>query len=167
MAHAPPEFVNNWPTALTHGNAFQNQSNPPCGVNSSFTYPAFNATGSPDIPVTDYYTGGMTYFVVIDEVDWNFNAPEFSFYLLYRATLDPAAQENWTDLVPMVKVDSETEQAELDWSQVTVPTEWAGLFGVAQSVMVTDEYPPRYTFQVSWIEKYLHLFVFLPLLHDV
>ena len=53
------------------------------------------------------------------------------------------------DLIPMIDVQSEAAIAKLVWLDVKAPVEWVGLWGVAQSVMVTDEDPPRYGFQVS------------------
>jgi hypothetical protein len=49
--------------------------------------------------------------------------PNFTFYLLYRATLDPTATQGWTDLIPMVEVKSEAALAAFDWPDVTAPVE--------------------------------------------
>jgi hypothetical protein len=118
-------------------------------VNTSFTYPAFNALGSNGIPTSPFYVGGTYYYLDVQEEYYTADNQNFTFYLLYRATLDPTAMQGWTDLIPMVEVKSEAALASIDWPDVTAPVEWAGLWGVAQSVMVTDEDPPRYGFQVN------------------
>jgi hypothetical protein len=144
-----PELDVTVPTPLAYGFSYLNQSNPPCGMNASFTYYDFNAPGSDTFPSSAFYVGGTSYWMHVLEIDWNFDNPNFTFSLLYRATLDPTATENWTDLIPMIEVQSGVSAPLLEFQDVKAPVEWVGLWGVAQTVMVTDEDPPRYGFQVS------------------
>jgi hypothetical protein len=146
-----PELDVTVPTPLEDGDAYQNQSNPPCGMNTSYTYPDLNAPGNNfvKIPTNVFYVGGASYWMHVFEIDWNFDNPNFTFSLLYRATLDPTASENWTDLIPTIEVQSGVSQPLLEFQVVKAPVEWVGLWGVVQTVMVTDEDSPRYGFQVS------------------
>jgi hypothetical protein len=102
MSQSQPVLDITVPIPLAYGSYYQDQSNPPCGVNASFTYPPFNALGSDEIPTTAFYVGETIFWMNVLEVDWNFDNPNFTFYLLYRATLDPTATENWMDLIPMI-----------------------------------------------------------------
>jgi hypothetical protein len=132
-----PELDVTVPIPLAYGRYYQDQSNPPCGVNASFTDPDFNTPGSDEFPATAF--GGTIYWMHVLKVDWNFDNPNFTFSLLYRATLGPTAAENWTDFIPMIEVQSGTSAPGLNFQDVKTPVEWAGLWGVAQTVMVTDE----------------------------
>ena len=46
-----PELDITVPIPLAYGRYYQDQSNPPCGVNASFTDPDFNAPGSDEFPL--------------------------------------------------------------------------------------------------------------------
>ena len=110
-----PELDITVPIPLAYGRYYQDQSNPVCVVNASFTYPDFNAPGSDEIPTPAFYVGGTIYWRDVLEVDWNFDNRNFTFSLLYRATLDPTVTENWTDLIPMIEVQPGTSAPGLNF----------------------------------------------------
>jgi hypothetical protein len=57
------------PIPLAYGRYYQDQSNPLCVVNASFTYPDFNAPGSDEISTAAFYVGGTIYWMHVLEVD--------------------------------------------------------------------------------------------------
>jgi hypothetical protein len=118
-----PELDITVPIPLAYGRYYQDQSNPPCGVNASFTYPHFNAPGSDEIPTPAFFVGGTIYRRDVLEVDWNFDNRNFTFSLLYRASLDPIVTENWTDLIPMIKMQPGTSAPRLNFQDVKAPVE--------------------------------------------
>jgi hypothetical protein len=86
-----------------------------------FHRPRLQCSGERRIPATAF--GGTIYWMHVLEVDWNFDNPNFTFSLLYRATLGPIAAENWTDLIPMIEVQSGTSAPGLNFQDVKTAVE--------------------------------------------
>jgi hypothetical protein len=102
-------FLLNYPTSL--GFDDNNEDTSPCG---GFT-PSFGSTSS--------------YHVAGDAIALTTLHPQSKF--LFRATLDPTASENWTNLLPIVGEYSLGAFCEQD---VPVPAAWAGKQGVLQVI---------------------------------
>ena len=101
------------------------ESTPPCG---SFTVDFAKDN------VTDFHVGGDFIFVtsVHPMATW-----------LFRATLDPTASGNWTDLLPAVVQTGIGDYCETD---VKVPATWAGSKGV---IGIVQDAPDGILYQVS------------------
>jgi hypothetical protein len=107
-------FLLNYPTSL--GFDDNNEDASPCG---GFT-PSFGSASS--------------YHVAGDAIALTSLHPQSNF--LFRATVDPTASENWTDLLPIVGEYSLGAFCEQD---VPAPAAWAGKQGVLQVIQHAED----------------------------